>query len=336
MILGSWTHGGNGTNKQGEVTFPEDAKYTKYVDDLIAYFDWCLKDGPKPTWPRVRSHVAHFKDDGVNADGEWRGADTWPPALPRRILNLHNDGTLSADTRNDEPRTVPVDPSKPLPSIGGGNLTTLAGPADQRTIDARREVLLGTTAPVESDVEVIGEPVATITASSTADDFDVIVRLSVVTPDGHVMLVTDGIRRARFAAGYDAIKYVAPGTPTKLEVALGPVSLKLSKGQALRIAVSGTSAPRFEPNAGVAQPIAAMATPTSSTLTIVSASIDLPTEGFVAPAAPADAGTNPATPATDSSGGCGCTTPRSSATPWILIALATLATRRAAARRTRA
>jgi uncharacterized protein len=333
MILGPWTHGGPGVVKQGEITFPADAKYEKQVEDLITYFNWCLKGGPRPTWPRVRSYVTHFKDDGLNGDGEWRGGETWPPALPHRVLHLHDDSTLDATDRPFDPRTVPVDPSKPVPSVGGGNLTTLAGPADQRAIDARREVFVATTEPVERDSEIIGEPVATIEASSTAEDFDVIVRLSVVTTDGHVILVHDGIRRARFAAGYEAVKWVAAGTKAKMEIALGPVSIKLSKGQKLRVAVQGTSAPRYEANAGVAQPLSATSAPRASTLTIHGGSIDLQTEGFAPPSVTPDGGA-PATPApTTESAGCGCTTPRTTATPWVLALLLTLATRRAAARR---
>lgn len=329
MILGAWTHGGSGADKQGDVTFSADTKYAKSIDDLVAYFDWCLKGGPRPSFPRVRYHVAHFNDDGKSATTELRGADTWPPSLTTRRLFLRDDHVLATGLRSEpltsktSTKTIAVDPSSPIPSSGGGNLTTVAGPTDQRAIDARADVFLATTEPVVDDFEIIGEPVATIWASSTNDDFDVIVRLSVVTESGAVLLLTDGVRRARFAEGFSAIKPITPGTTTKMVVELGPVAVKLTKGQRLRVAVQGTSSPRYEPNPGVAQPLSSMPAPRASLMNISlgpenASFIELATNGF----ASVDPGPPPCckpTAENPEEASCGCAlTPRPVGAWWLL------------------
>jgi uncharacterized protein len=333
MILGAWTHGGSAADTQGDVTFSPSTKYEKAIEDLVAYFDWCLKGGPRPSFARVRSHVVHFNDDGKSATTELRSGDTWPPALPQRKLFLRADHTLSAELPSGAvdsktlTKTIAVDPNNPIPSSGGGNLTTVAGPTDQRTIDARADVFLATTEPVDSDVEIIGRPRATIWASSTNDDFDVVVRLSVVTESGVVLLVTDGVRRARFAESFSTLKPIAPGTATKMEVELGPVSVKLTKGQRLRVAVQGTSAPRYEPNPGVAQPLSTKPAAKASMLNVFlerenASFVEVATTGFAAskqtPPCCKPMAENPET------AGCACTTPQrvSEHSPaWWLVAL---------------
>ncbi|HEY8432946.1 MAG TPA: CocE/NonD family hydrolase, partial [Sandaracinaceae bacterium] len=269
LVLGPWTHGGVGATAQGELTYPPDAAYTASVVDLVAYFDWCLKDGPRPSWPAVRYYVTEIADDGRNASGEWRSASTWPPPSAPVELRLHDDGTLSARAPAEDgaPSELPVDPNDPVPSIGGGNLTTPAGPFDQRAVDARDDVLLATTPVATEPVEIVGDVSARIFAASATTDVDVVVRLEQVTPSGRVLALADGIRRGRFAAGYDAIRPLVPGEPVWLDVDIGPVAFVLPPGHALRVAISGTSSPRYEPNPNVAEPIAT-ATPRSTTLTI--------------------------------------------------------------------
>ncbi len=327
LVLGPWTHGGVASTTQGELTYPMSATYEAYITDLAAYFAWCLQDGPQPTWPAVRYYVSELADDGASASGEWREATTWPPPSAPVELRLHEDGTLraSAPARDGAPASLGVDPTDPVPSIGGGNLTTAAGPHDQRAIDARADVLVATTPIASEPVEIIGDLRARVFASSATTDADVIVRLEQVTPSGRVLALADGVRRGRFVGGYDAIRPLTPDEPTTFELELGPIAIVLPAGHALRVAISGTSAPRYEPNPGVADPIAS-ATPQPTTLTIYRdamfpSAITLPIARGTPPGASdatpdaglADGGTEPP------SGGCGCRAARRSSAPIALL-----------------
>ncbi len=318
LVFGPWTHGGLTTAVQGEVTFPADAIYTDAVGELIEFFAWCLTDAPQPDWEAARFYVTRLADDGMNATGEWRSSAMWPPSSTRTALFLHDDGTLSRTSPDSEGASAPFlsDPENPIPSLGGGNLTTAPGPFDQQTTDAHAEVIHMQTAPVASDVEIVGDVTATIFASSARTDGDVIVRISDVTPSGRVVQLADGVMRGRFRLGRDAAVAMTPGEPAQFDVDLGSVSFVLPAGHALRIAIQATSSPRFEPNPGSIDPIAT-ATPTATTLTLYRdaahpSAITLPITAGAFPAPPVepdagvsapDGGTPSETKADD---GCGC------------------------------
>lgn len=332
LLMGPWTHGGLGETQQGGVAFAAASRYDAYVTELVGFFDWCLKDGPRPAWEPVRYWMTRLADDGLSAGGEWRTAALWPPASTPATLHLHDDGFLRAGgpAAAGAAAALPVDPLAPVPSIGGGNLTTAAGPFDQAALDARADALAATTAPATADVELLGDVEATIWAASATTDVDVVVRLTQVTPDGKSILLADGIRRGRFVGGDDAIRPLTPNAAAEFRVTLGPVAFVLPAGHALRVAISGTSSPRYEPNPGTAAPLSSSPPSVATTLTVLRdaahpSAVVLPVASGVlpeAPGGPPDAGPLAADAApgapdasgagADGGGGCGC---RVAATP---------------------
>jgi hypothetical protein len=183
---------------------------------------------------------------------------------------LRDDGSLqgSLPAADGIAADLPVDPATPIPSKGGGNLTTPAGPFDQAAVDALPGVLTARTPVATAPVQVEGNVRAIIWASSTTDDGDVVVRLSQVTPGGRILMLADGVRRGRFVAGTDVARPLVPGTPTRFDVDLGPVAFLLPPGHAIQVSVAGTSAPRYQPNPGTSAPLASDPALTASTLTI--------------------------------------------------------------------
>ena len=295
LILGPWTHTGAAGTVQGQLAFPADAAYLDYATDFVAYFGWCLGGGPRPTYPAVRYYLTEVSDSiaapdagsldaappGASADGgippllaatgEWRTGDVWPPPESQPVVfYLQGDDTLSgaAPSAGAASIALPLDPADPAPSVGGGNLTTPPGPFDQAAVDRRPDVRALATAPVTSEVEVIGSPRAFVWASSATTDVDVVVRAEVLTPAGRAIAVTDGVKRGRFVQGFDAVRPLVPGQPTLFEVDLGPMAVRLPAGFALRFAFSGASAPRYEPNPNVAEPLASLPATVATTLTL--------------------------------------------------------------------
>ncbi len=278
LLMGPWTHGGAGERVQGDVLYPEDAPYLAWADELLAYIRWCAQDGPRPDLAQVRYYQTEVTDEVANdpktntprivARGAWLQSSTWPPpesALMR--LFVQSAGSLGDAPAQDQSVALPVDPTTPLPSLGGGNLSTAAGPHDQTPLDLLPEVFVAASAKVSAPTEVRGDLKLRLWASSATTDVDVIVRVEVLTALGKAVALADGIRRGRFAGGYDQRRPLSPGEPVRFDVDLGPLAVKLSPGQALRIAISGTSSPRYEPNPNVGDPLLD-ATPTATTLTI--------------------------------------------------------------------
>ena len=326
LVIGPWTHGGPGAVKQGDVTYPPEAVYGSSVNDVVALFTWCLQGAARPTFAPVRYWISEFTS-GTTAKGEWRNADKWPPlASTETPLYLQGDGSLATSKPSGAAAMVvlPADPAMPVPSLGGGNLTTAAGPMDQRKVDALPSVTTFTTKPVDGNVEIVGDPRAMIWASASTTDADVVVRVEVVTADGAALMVSDGIRRGRFREGYTAKKPLTPNAPAAFDVQLGPIALRLAKGQSLRVAISPSSAPRYEANPQNDQPIGSNPMPTKGTVTLYRDAehpsvVALPlTVGSLGPVEPGfqladggtgdDAGTNPSgTPGTgDTTSGCSC------------------------------
>lgn len=338
LLFGPWTHGGPGVTTQGEITIPADATHAMFVAELFAFFDWCLRDAARPAWAPVRYYVMRLADDGLVATGEWRDADGWPPRSSAAALAIQLDGTLApgglAYPASAEPVALASDPAAAVPSVGGRNLSTPAGPFDQAAIDARDDVFVAQTIAARADVEMTGDVTASVWASSDTTDVDVIVRLSQVTPSGRVMLLADGIRRGRFAASRESAGALTPGEPVLFELDLGPMSFVLPAGHALRASISATSSPRFEPNPGTADPIAT-AMPRATTLRIWSDAEHPSQIAFVGMTGiehlggpPTDGGTSGADAGpmdAEPPSGCTCRVGRGSRLAWPSVAAALLA-----------
>jgi hypothetical protein len=95
---------------------------------------------------------------------------------------------------------------------------------------------------------------ARLFVSSDCPDTDFTVKLSDVYPDGKSLLVTDGIRRASLRNGYEKHEPLTAGEVYELEVDLWSTSLIFNKGHRIRIAVSSSNSPRFEPNPNTGDP----------------------------------------------------------------------------------
>jgi len=119
---------------------------------------------------------------------------------------------------------------------------------DQRKIESRPDVLLFTTDVLAEPVEVTGRIYATLYVSSDCPDTDFTVKLTDVYPNGRSMLVTDGILRAGLRKSFEQPELLQPGQTCELTVDLWSTSLVFNKGHRIRVAVSSSNAPRFEPN----------------------------------------------------------------------------------------
>jgi len=115
-------------------------------------------------------------------------------------------------------------------------------------------VLVFTTGVLDEPIEVTGRIKAKLHVSSNCRDTDFTVKLCDVYPDGRSMLVTDGIIRARYRNGFDRVAFLKKGEVYELTVDLWSTSLIFNKGHRIRVSVSSSNTPRFEPNANTGSP----------------------------------------------------------------------------------
>ncbi|MDI9431618.1 MAG: CocE/NonD family hydrolase, partial [Planctomycetota bacterium] len=85
-------------------------------------------------------------------------------------------------------------------------------------------------------------------------DTDFTAKLCDVYPDGRSMLVLDGIVRARHRNSMETSEPLERDKIYEFEIDLWATSLVFSPGHRMRVALSSSNAPRFEPNPNTGRP----------------------------------------------------------------------------------
>ena len=215
------------------------------VREAITWFTAHVK-GERPAMPGgpVRLYVQQ-------AD-EWRDYATWPPPGARPTTwHLHADGRLAVEPpESSEPTRYRYDPADPTPSLGGPALALGPTRRDNRSLEARPDVVTFTGAPLTAPIDVIGPVRAVLHLRTGGEHGDVFVRLCDVEPSGRSMNVCDGIRRIvpdRFPSGPDGVRRVT--------VELWPTAYRFAAGHRIRVLVSGGAHPRYARNPGTGEPL---------------------------------------------------------------------------------
>jgi putative CocE/NonD family hydrolase len=248
-------HAGSG-RKIGDVDFGPSADSNE-DNVILSWYDHLFKNvanefaNPEP----VRIFVM-----GAN---QWRNENDWP--LPRarqeryflhsagKANSMSGDGTLSATTpRAESPDHYTYDPANPAPTTGGPLCCDFShlgpGPRDQRSVEARSDVLVYSTPALSQDLEVTGPVTAELFASSSAVDTDFTAKLVDVWPDGFAQNLTEGIIRARYRESQEKPAFLNPGQTYKFTLDLWSTSNVFRKGHRLRLEISSSNFPRFDRN----------------------------------------------------------------------------------------
>jgi putative CocE/NonD family hydrolase len=199
----------------------------------------------------------------VMGSNRWRAEAGWPPrraVTTRLYLVPASDGAAPGSLRSalpddGEPTAEFVfDPSDPVPTVGGATFLPgayvglNAGPRDQRTVEARPDVLTYTTAPLEHDLEIGGAVNVVLHAQTSAMDTDWTAKLVDVHSDGRALSICDGIVRARYRHGTSHAEPVTPGESHEYRIDLGYTSIVIPAGHAVRVEISSSNYPRFDVN----------------------------------------------------------------------------------------
>ena len=222
---------------------------------ILEFFDYYLKDQTND-FKKNNSHVKYF----TMGSNEWQTSDTWPPRNIKEVSfylqsegkanSLYGDGKLSlTPSENKTQDNYVYDPMNPVPALGGSvccnSGVSKGGSWDQRGIQARHDVLVYTSEPLEEDMEVTGHVDITLYVSSDAKDTDFAVKLVDVYPDGTAYNVDDTMQRARYRDGYDKQVFMKKGEV--YEISFSPLSTSnvFKKGHRIRLEVSSSKFPQY-------------------------------------------------------------------------------------------
>ena len=258
LVMGPWTHGGLFTNLIGDYIYPLNALRDP-LGLLLPWYDATLRGDWSEIdhWPPVRVYLMGAVGEARAPGNEWIDLEQWPPPTLTKSLYLSEGLELVTKPPQSGELILVSDPTNPVPTLGGANLHASievdgrdmgAGPIDQRSIEARPDVLTFTTESLKQPLTIMGPVRAKIWMVPDTSDLDLAVRLTDVYPDGKSMLVLDGIQRARMRCGDARECLLVPGVPVELTVELWSTALVFNQGHRIRISVSGSNWPRFEVN----------------------------------------------------------------------------------------
>lgn len=191
---------------------------------------------------------------------------TYDPANPMPTVS----GNVSSMTQNLPPFARMMRTGDP---ISLRQSIVLQGASDQVThpgmfadppygdLAERADTLTFTTVPFAAEVELTGTPEVEFHISSDAPDTDIFVMLQDIYPvsedwpNGYRMNLCDSLFRLRYREGFDRPQMMTPGQVVRVRFPLYPISNAFQPGHRLRVLVSSSSFPRFDPNPNTGEPI---------------------------------------------------------------------------------
>jgi putative CocE/NonD family hydrolase len=183
---------------------------------MFAWFDHWLKGEANGAgnWPAVQYVLAG------QPDGELRSSPVWPPA-----------GTASAVSTLAAPeRALTIDPSAPVPTLGGSHLTLSSGMLDQTPLLERDDVAQLQGTPLSAAALLLGTAEAELTVLE-AGTGDIVVKLVDRRSDGEVRLLREAV-----------VTLSGAGTQ---RVSFAPLAYAFDAGSAPGLVVAGASLPGY-------------------------------------------------------------------------------------------
>jgi putative CocE/NonD family hydrolase len=246
--------------------FTPDA-YIDMLDTQLRFYDFYLK-GIKNGLDLEKPVQLFYM--GAN---KWRGESDWPvPGTVYRELFLNSEGsansirgngTLSfSKPENSGSDVFHYDPLNPVPTTGGNNCCgtpTIAGPADQRALERREDILVYTSEFLDEAVTIAGPVKMKLFAATDGKDTDWMIKLIDVFPDGFSMPVSEGILRARFRNGLDKMKLLIPDQVYEYDIELTGTANVFLPGHRIRIDITSSNFPQFDRNPNTGAPLGSSA-----------------------------------------------------------------------------
>lgn len=247
LVIGPWLHGRlNKGIKNGELTYPANAAWPE-EEHMVKWFNHHLKGEANGVDrdPAVRYYVMGAVGEMDAPGNVWRTAADFPPKHDMTPLYFHEGGKLDSSLPvKDGSTKYTSDPFVPM-SIPG---TAFPGARDARPFERQGEVRTFTTEPLNEAVEWTGRVKAELKVSCSTPDTDLLVRVSDVYPDGRSILIVDYPIRVRYRNGFEKEELMELGKVYTVAWDIGWMSQIFNKGHRIRVTVSSTGSPLYEPN----------------------------------------------------------------------------------------
>ena len=246
-LIGPWSHAFPNDSVPGpEIGFLEES--LRWWDHWLKGIDTGIMDEPMlRAWMQEYTPPApHHRD----WPGRWVAEPCWPPAdagTRARCLFLRAGGELSGDPGDGASR---MHRGEEVAGLDAGALTADGGfgdwPGDQRAEDGRS--LTFTSPPLDAPVEILGNPLVSLTVTSDRPGASLVARLCDVAPTGESLLVTRDLFNLTHRAGHDRAVPLVPGEAVAAEFGLKVIAHRFEAGHRIRLSVSTTYWPWMWPH----------------------------------------------------------------------------------------
>ncbi len=264
IVIGPWNHGGwarSDGKTLGKVDFGSATSVYFREKVQAPWFAYWLKDKGALPFQEALSF-----DTGARA---WKAFDQWPPREARkRKLYLHRGGLLSFDppaaTGKEAFDSYVSDPAHPVPYRHRPIEPTYPFEGwpkwlveDQRFVHHRPDVLSWESEPLQEDVDLAGNIMANLFASTSGSDCDWIVKLIDVYPEKHAqdpgmagyqLMIASEVLRARFRNSFEKPDPVVPRRVTPYSIRLHSNHHRFRKGHRIMVQVQSTWFPLIDRN----------------------------------------------------------------------------------------
>lgn len=264
IAIGPWNHGGwvSGSGENlGAIKFGSNTgeKFRKEIQ--APFFAFYLKGKGN----------GHFSEAMTFQTGSniWKSYDKWPPINITRIKNLYlsPNGKLSFDIpkENNAFDEYLSDPSHPVPyrsrpiesTYGPGSRWYTWLVEDQRFVHNRPDVSSWQTDVLNEDIEITGNLLADIYASTSGTDADWVVKLIDVYPEiypddpkiaGYQLMIANDVLRGRFRNSFSNPEPVKPKEVNEYKIDLHAINHLFMKGHKIMIQIQSTWFPIIDRN----------------------------------------------------------------------------------------
>ena len=270
LVMGPWYHGQEieDGSALGAIQFNRNTSLDFQRNILRPFLDRYLKDGAATD--RV-APVNAF----VTGTNEWKRLSAWPagcaagctihptPLYLGAGLKAGFTGPVAGDAAFDE---YVSDPAKPVPyrarpSQPMGYVAPLTWSEwlvdDQREASGRPDVLAFTSDVLTAPLQISGQPIVNLIASTTGTDADWVVKLIDVYPDetvpapklgGYQLAIAMDIFRGRYRESFALPKPIVPDQPLRYRFALPTANHVFLPGHRIMVQVQSSWFPLYDRN----------------------------------------------------------------------------------------
>ncbi len=268
LVMGPWHHGqeiADGSSL-GAIKWNSDTALYFRQKILRPFLDRYLKDDA----PKMAVAPVTAFESGTN---EWRRYDKWPSGAKGTPLYLRERSKLSWGKMAGVAGVMPApydeyisDPAKPVtnrirPVPPSGYDSCQQWPCwlvdDQRDFSGRQDVVAYTSDVLNAPLQISGQPIVNLIASTSGTDSDWVVKVIDVYPDetapdpkmgGYQLAVSMDIFRGRYRESFENPKAITPNEPLLYKWALPTVNHVFLPGHRIMVQIQSSWFPLYDRN----------------------------------------------------------------------------------------